>query len=191
LDGNTRSSWDILWTCLSTILACTWAALHLNVPDRNWGKGAAGITKGLAWFGVILAPEVMALYAATDVCYARKLVARCNNSFVATRKKEKDAEKGEPEAGSRQLSEVEVEVEDENDRPWTLIQGFCIHMNGLQLQTKDDWAYTVGATNIVALIEAKVVRRSYLRKRDIDDRAKADVMAQNWIINECIVCYLM
>jgi hypothetical protein len=111
LDGNTRSSWDIFWTCLSTILACTWAALHLNVPDRKWRKAAAGIIKGLAWVGVILAPELMALYAAIDVCYARKLMVQYNNSFVATRKKEKDAEKGGPEAGPPQLSEVEVKVQ--------------------------------------------------------------------------------
>jgi hypothetical protein len=55
-------------------------------------------------------------------------------------------------------------------------------MNGLQLQTEDDWAYTVGATNVVALIEAKVVQRLDLRKRDIDDRAKADMFAKLFAI---------
>lgn len=28
-----RGTWSIVWSCLTTILLCTWSALHLPVPD--------------------------------------------------------------------------------------------------------------------------------------------------------------
>jgi hypothetical protein len=31
LEVNGRSTWDILWPCLTTIFACTWTILHFNV----------------------------------------------------------------------------------------------------------------------------------------------------------------
>lgn len=30
-----RGSLDILWSCLFTILACTWSIQHLNVPEQR------------------------------------------------------------------------------------------------------------------------------------------------------------
>ena len=28
-----RGTWSIVWSCLTTVLLCTWSALHLPVPD--------------------------------------------------------------------------------------------------------------------------------------------------------------
>ena len=32
---NTRGTLDILWSCLSTLLLCTWTSQHLNVPPQS------------------------------------------------------------------------------------------------------------------------------------------------------------
>lgn len=35
--SHCRSIWDIIWSCLTTIFACTWLAVHLNVPEQGRG----------------------------------------------------------------------------------------------------------------------------------------------------------
>lgn len=34
---NVRSTLDMLWTSLATIIACTYSVLHLNVPEQRDG----------------------------------------------------------------------------------------------------------------------------------------------------------
>lgn len=36
---NVRGTLDIVWTCLSVLLICTWSVLHLNVPIQSKCKG--------------------------------------------------------------------------------------------------------------------------------------------------------
>ncbi|KAJ5919757.1 hypothetical protein N7454_009592 [Penicillium verhagenii] len=81
VDGDSRSSWDILWTCLSTILACTWTALHPSVPKRDESESYLILWKILGLIGAVLAPELLAGMAAEEFCQARAVVARCNAAF--------------------------------------------------------------------------------------------------------------
>ena len=34
-----RSTWDIIWSCLSIFLLCSWRAVHLNLPTPNESLG--------------------------------------------------------------------------------------------------------------------------------------------------------
>jgi hypothetical protein len=68
--ADTRSTTDILWSCLFTIIACTWTVQHLNVPEQRerrnpgwlgnvkWGlKNCWTSTK---WMLItVIAPEVL------------------------------------------------------------------------------------------------------------------------------------
>jgi len=59
-----RSVYGILWSCLSTIFACTWIAVHPNIPapeDSGWEI----LGRRLAIMGyVLLAPEFVIFWAA-------------------------------------------------------------------------------------------------------------------------------
>ena len=58
-----RGTADIIWSCLATILLCTWTALHLPVPN---GKGAfvSGWTRKVpGLFMTVLAPETLSTIA--------------------------------------------------------------------------------------------------------------------------------
>jgi hypothetical protein len=37
---GTRSIWGIIWSCLSTIFACTWIAVHPNIPGPHESEWA-------------------------------------------------------------------------------------------------------------------------------------------------------
>lgn len=182
-DDNSRSSWDILWTCLTTIFACTWTALHKHVPERTHNKIAASFMKTFTWFGALLAPELMIIYAAIDFHYASAIAKRCNQAFAAKRaQSSKEVGPQKEQADAPEDDEIELQS-------WSLIQGFCIQMDGLQLRTRDDWVYTVSSKNVVSLIEAGVIRPRDLESDEIEDRAKADaaaklfaVLQSSWVV---------
>jgi hypothetical protein len=68
--NGTRGTMDILWSCLFTIITCTWTVQHLNVPeqreDRNPGKWGTiwwaikgGWTSAKWMLVTVLAPEIL------------------------------------------------------------------------------------------------------------------------------------
>ena len=72
-----RGTFDIAWSCLLTILACIYNAIHLNVPPHNTGKWMLLLRK-VKWATIALfAPEIV-LYTATtqflDACKVKKEV---------------------------------------------------------------------------------------------------------------------
>ncbi|KAH8812184.1 hypothetical protein F5884DRAFT_820164 [Xylogone sp. PMI_703] len=68
--NGTRSTLDILWSCLFTIITCTWKVQHLNVPEQRegrnpgkWGTILWAVKRGWTstrWMLItILAPEIL------------------------------------------------------------------------------------------------------------------------------------
>jgi hypothetical protein len=47
---ETRTIWNIIWSCLSTILLCTWASLHPNITSiQEKEKPSGGRVKMRLW----------------------------------------------------------------------------------------------------------------------------------------------
>ena len=60
---NGRGTFDILSSCVITLLLCVWSAVHLNVPrpGTSWGKR---IRTRMLWMTLALfAPEMVAFTA--------------------------------------------------------------------------------------------------------------------------------
>jgi hypothetical protein len=171
-NDDSRSSWDIFWTCASTILACTWTALHLKVPKRSEHNGDTMSKKLPTWTCTLLAPELMAMVAVGELRQAMAIVTRCNSAFQAVASNEDSSRDLPLHTGSLSSDEPS------SLRRWTAIQGFCIDMRGVMLVTEDEWTYPVLPSNVAPLIETGVIKHSHLRERDIQDRAKADSLAK-------------
>ncbi|KAK0471327.1 hypothetical protein IW261DRAFT_1612181 [Armillaria novae-zelandiae] len=74
--GDQRTVLSIIWSCLATIFACTWVAVHPNVPGRDiTTKGATccALERLKIWSMTILAPEVIVAWAAEQFIVAWKL----------------------------------------------------------------------------------------------------------------------
>ncbi|KAJ7037590.1 hypothetical protein C8F04DRAFT_952416, partial [Mycena alexandri] len=54
-----RTLFDIVWGCLATIFACTWVALHQNVPDPKLGSLSLFLRKIRMMLMMIMAPELV------------------------------------------------------------------------------------------------------------------------------------
>ncbi|KAJ7022942.1 hypothetical protein C8F04DRAFT_1034200 [Mycena alexandri] len=70
--NNCRRLFDIVWGCLTTIFACTWVAVHPNLPPSNQGRLAVlGRRLGVMLIAVV-APEIMVAFAARQFMAARR-----------------------------------------------------------------------------------------------------------------------
>ncbi len=80
--AETRGTLDILWSCLFTIIACTWSVQHLNVPEQRNGRdpgilgdikwGLRGALKSAKWMVItVLAPEVLLAQNAQELSDAK------------------------------------------------------------------------------------------------------------------------
>ncbi|KIK64274.1 hypothetical protein GYMLUDRAFT_221623 [Collybiopsis luxurians FD-317 M1] len=69
--GSTRSTSGIVWSCITTIFACTWVAIHPNVPSIH------ALQHELFWRRVkilivaLIAPEFIIIWAANQLRSAR------------------------------------------------------------------------------------------------------------------------
>jgi hypothetical protein len=116
---ETRGTLDIVWTCVATLLLCTWTVLHLNVPIEVSSKGPAQIichqvylvARKLQWmFITLMAPEVILGMALMGLLSARR----------TTREMLKYAR--------------------EDGVPWTLTHSFLANMGGYAIEFGDEEA---------------------------------------------------
>ncbi|KAJ7729903.1 hypothetical protein B0H16DRAFT_1697031 [Mycena metata] len=78
--NSCRTLFDIVWGCLATIFACTWVALHQNVPDPDLGHFALLMRKLRMMLVTIIAPEVIVGFAARQFVSARWISKEFNVS---------------------------------------------------------------------------------------------------------------
>ena len=68
-----RSVWSIVWSCFATLFACSWVAVHPNVP-RATDSETLIFGRRLAMMGyMLLAPELVILWAAQQHFSAKEI----------------------------------------------------------------------------------------------------------------------
>lgn len=156
-DDNSRSTWTIVWTCFSTILACTWTVLRVDVPPRSWNGVQRNAVKIFLWLLTVLCPEVIAWGTVVGMFAARSIATSCNSAQSL-------------------VNEPKDESKDSRCPLGVSLKGYCVKMGGLALQTQDDWVYTVTPRNILVFIRAGMITCSSFHDEDIQDRAKVDAL---------------
>ncbi|KAF8971907.1 hypothetical protein BDZ97DRAFT_1901541 [Flammula alnicola] len=79
---HSRTGWDISWSCIITIFACTWSAVHPNIPgprDSGWTCCKRRI---VVMFYAVVAPEFMVIWAMRQYSGAR-MITRDYNEHIA------------------------------------------------------------------------------------------------------------
>ncbi|KDR77199.1 hypothetical protein GALMADRAFT_435475 [Galerina marginata CBS 339.88] len=74
--GQQRSLWDILWSCLATIFACTWVSVHPNIPPfgEKWWKTGLRRVELMLW--ALIAPEMIIMWAMKQWSGARTIAKK-------------------------------------------------------------------------------------------------------------------
>ena len=71
--ADQRSIWDILWSCLATILACSWVSVHPNIPAPNETWWRVFLRRLELMFWAVVAPEMIIGWAFRQWSSARHL----------------------------------------------------------------------------------------------------------------------
>ena len=71
--ADQRSLWDILWSCLGTIFACSWVSIHPNIPSPNESSWRIFLRRLELMFWAVVAPEMIITWALRQWLGARRL----------------------------------------------------------------------------------------------------------------------
>jgi hypothetical protein len=81
--SNTRSLWDIIWSCVLTLFACTWTAIHPNIPGMDEGKFAVLSRRLGIMIMALIIPELIITWATCQFISARNTAKAFNHAFDA------------------------------------------------------------------------------------------------------------
>jgi len=81
--NNTRTLWDLILSCGWTLFACTWTAVHPNIPGVNEGKVAIASRRIFIMVMALIAPELMITWATRQFFSARATAKDFNERFSA------------------------------------------------------------------------------------------------------------
>ncbi|KAF9525227.1 hypothetical protein CPB83DRAFT_796745 [Crepidotus variabilis] len=71
-----RSLYSIIWSCFLTIFACTWIAVHPNVPAERDGAFRIFLRRFSIMLYLLMTPEMIILWAARQHFAAKKLAQK-------------------------------------------------------------------------------------------------------------------
>ena len=58
-----RTIWDLLWSCLATIFACSWVSVHPNIPGPNESSWRIFLRRLELMFWAVFGPEMIIVWA--------------------------------------------------------------------------------------------------------------------------------
>ncbi|KAG1743004.1 hypothetical protein EDD22DRAFT_786452 [Suillus occidentalis] len=82
--SNTRTLWDIISSCGLTLFACTWTAIHPNIPGVNHGMVRITFYRLCLMIMALFAPEIMFTWAVSQFFLAQRAAKVCNDTFALT-----------------------------------------------------------------------------------------------------------
>ena len=68
-----RSLFDILWSCLATIFACSWVSVHPNIHGPNESRWRISLRRLELMFWAVVGPEMIICWAFRQWLGARTL----------------------------------------------------------------------------------------------------------------------
>ena len=172
-----RTVWSIVWSCLATLFACSWVAVHPNVP-RATDSGALILGRRLAMMGyMLLAPEVVILWAARQFFIAKEITVEHQG-------------KGAQPTAIYQICDSPVTIA----REWTKAHGFFVIMGGFALHDADKSFLRVLDENTLKELDKEgEIEWPTITEKEIQDRSKADIFSKGivlvqttWFIVQCV-----
>lgn len=86
-----RTIWSIIWSCLATIFACAWVAVHRNVPDPKSGAARINLERVGITVCALLVPEYIVAWAIRQWIIASD-IAKTNEKLAKQARKDRLAQ---------------------------------------------------------------------------------------------------
>ncbi|CAI6339256.1 unnamed protein product [Periconia digitata] len=165
---NFRGTWDLVVSCVLTLVLCVWSALHLNVPTEH-SKLRQRNLKRARWIVLgIFAPELVVSSA-----FAQFLTASWLRREIL-----KDVEYRRQEGTNAAWSN------EQQLKEWTIAQCYYAVMGGIRIETgdciDDDRRLSLTAEGVRML--SFLGRLPHVPKNVIRDKSKADGLAKTIVV---------
>ncbi|KAG1777299.1 hypothetical protein EV702DRAFT_969981 [Suillus placidus] len=82
--NNTRTLWNIIWSCGVTLFACAWTAIHPNIPGMDEKRLAIFFRRILIMIMVLIAPELILTWASRQFSSAIAVKKQFNDALEWT-----------------------------------------------------------------------------------------------------------
>ncbi|KAF8647844.1 hypothetical protein AX16_006512 [Volvariella volvacea WC 439] len=185
--ATTRTIYEIIYSCLGTILLCTYVSIHHNIPGQNSSSMRVTWGKVKTSFYALLAPEVVIMWALRQRIVAERIALFHRRELPSSFSRERGVDSQTP-----------------LDRGWTRTHGFFVQMGGLMVEVaKGDYRVvtSLGTTLQVGVDPTTQTLRQTkgidavpnITTKEINDHGKGDPLAKaivviqtSWFIAQCI-----
>ncbi|KAF2122333.1 hypothetical protein BDV96DRAFT_640381 [Lophiotrema nucula] len=201
---NERGTIDILWSCISIIIACTWTILHLNAP-QYYDSTKVKVLRKLKWMVItILFPEfifskaICELRTAVNDTYAMTLEAEKINWTVRYGRRLQILHRlFNPRSPSDTLEKSDLNISRLTDQTtWTITHTYFANMGGMvSLRCLEDRGKRGGRVSLVPITTKRMLKccipgnhchlqtlSSGLDEREIQDKSKADWLVKIYAV---------
>ncbi|KAG0694497.1 hypothetical protein DFH29DRAFT_992211 [Suillus ampliporus] len=199
---DTRSLLDIIWSCAATLFACTWTAIHPNIPGMKEGKVAITARRLSIMVAALIAPELMITWAARQFFSARAAAKEFNEAFgeqLAQAHSDHDIS----ESTATLLSEILASNGSMSaSKPagfggWTVSHGFFAWMGGFILYVNGKPRATLTPYELLEFVRQGHVDMPAITEVEIEDKSKGDVLSKSiailqlaWFIIQFVARYV-
>ncbi|KAJ3555739.1 hypothetical protein NP233_g12138 [Leucocoprinus birnbaumii] len=181
-----RTTSQIVWSCFVTIFACTWVAIHPNIPgplESSFQRLRRRIAIAIL---AVIGPEFIALFAIRQRVAAKAIAREFNDKFNGGVNPQSSlCKKLRQWFGSRS--------DEKAQRGWTLTHGFFVQMGGLTLYHEGKLVKVLTFSRLLRAIESGEIDIPNIPEEDIIDKSKGDwlsksavVVQTTWFVAQCV-----
>lgn len=189
---NTRTLLDILSSCGLTLFACTWTAIHLDIPGMDEGIVAITFRHLLLMVIAFLAPEFVVAWAAWQLLCARQ-VAKDFNDITHAQHYDDHRAVWQRTLAAVSLGDIPIRS---SAAGWSLTHGFFAQMGGFVLYVDDKRRATLTPEELLRFVREGSVEVFAITEADIEDQSKGDVLSKGvailqlvWFVAQLIARY--
>ena len=177
--ADQRSIWNILWSCLATLFACSWVSVHPNIPGPNESRLRVLLRRLELMFWAVIGPEMIITWAFRQWSSARRLEKLYKGELLSLK------HSIPPQLLNHKILTL--------DRGWTKTHGYFIEMGGFMLFEGNVAKGVLSPMRFSELLTAEKIEFPTVTLEEIEDRSKGDgfskiiALGQTlWFVAQCL-----
>ncbi|KAG2117464.1 hypothetical protein DEU56DRAFT_919069 [Suillus clintonianus] len=170
-----RTMWNIVSSCVLTLFACNYSAIHPNIPSPKDSTVRILRRRLGIMIMALIAPElIVTSWAMRQWISARYVTKQFKESgYFNVPQPQKQYE-------SHELAEVPAEQLE--DYAWTQGHSFFVLMGGLMLYVDGEPYHTLQSDQVLTLIREECIDAPSITAKQISDRSKGNVISKGLIM---------